>query len=139
MDNLKFLILSPFFKYKYFITNYYISIFAYTIIYNISFHILTHLQRQFCIEIYKSHTSIEVKINQLKVDASDSIFQFGTKSHQLFLAGILLAFKDARKVWSPPCQKLEKKFQTESYRKKSVSKFGVTWKDLAILRTVNWF
>ena len=78
-------------------------------------------------------------IEAFKVDANDSIFQFGTKSHQLFLLGILLMFEDARKGRFPPCQKLETEFQTESYQKKSGSKFGMRWKDLSILLIVNCF
>ena len=64
-----------------FITSYYISIFVNICIYKISFHLLMHLQCQFCMEMHKFYIPIEVKMNQLKVDANDSIFQCGTKSH----------------------------------------------------------
>ena len=66
-----------------FITSYYISIFA--CICKILFHLLTHLQCQFCMKIHKFHIPVEAKMNQLKVDADDSIFQYSTKSYKLFL------------------------------------------------------
>ena len=48
-------------------TSYYISIFAYVGIYQTSFHLLTHLQRQFCMEIHKFRMPIEIKMYQLQL------------------------------------------------------------------------
>ena len=62
-------------------TSYHISIFAYIGMYKTLFHLLTHLQSQFCMEIHKFPIPIEVKMNQLEVDVNDSIFQYSTKSH----------------------------------------------------------
>ena len=63
-------------------------------------------------------------LKMLKVDTNDSIFQFGTKTHRLFLWGFSLHLKMRERAVSF-MQKLEKGFQTASYRKKSGSKLGV--------------
>ena len=80
-------------------------------IYKISFHPLTHLQLQFCIEIHKFHIPIKVKMNQFNVDANDCIFQCAIKNNKLFLWELSLYLKMLERGGSLPVKSLKMSFK----------------------------